>query len=97
MVRAASGLVLLWMRLVGFQGWASLWGVAYIQPGFEHSQALQRHERMHLHQMRRDGKARFMARYTWWLLRHGYKRNPYEIEARAAEHDPNWSEPSCGA
>lgn len=28
----------------------------------------------------------FAVRYLWWLARHGYWNNPYEIEARAAEH-----------
>jgi hypothetical protein len=29
----------------------------------------------------------FPLHYAWLHLRHGYRDNPYEIEARAAEHD----------
>jgi hypothetical protein len=39
----------------------------------------------HLEQMRRDGKVLYTIKYTWWMLRYGYKMNPYEVEARAAE------------
>lgn len=83
-IRIATGLIKLWMRLWGFTGWSSLWGAIYVMPGFQHNKALIRHEAMHLEQMRRDGKARFMARYAWWTLRYGYQDNPYEAEARKA-------------
>lgn len=85
MTRTATGPILWYLRLTGFKGWTSLWGVIYLYPGWENCDWLIRHERMHLEQMRRDGKARFMLRYTWWLLRYGYQDNPYEVEARAAE------------
>jgi hypothetical protein len=35
--------------------------------------------------MRRDGKVLYTIKYGYWLLRYGYKMNPYEVEARAAE------------
>jgi len=27
----------------------------------------------------------YAIKYAWWMLRYGYKMNPYEVEARAAE------------
>ena len=85
MIRTASGLILQYMKVCGFQGWTSLWGVIYMAPGYELHEALIRHERKHLEQMQRDGKLVYLIKYTWWLLRYGYKMNPYEVEARAAE------------
>jgi len=85
MIRTASGLILLYMKACGFQGWTSFWGVIYMAPGYELHQGLIRHERKHLEQMERDGKLVYLIKYSFWLLRYGYKMNPYEIEARAAE------------
>jgi hypothetical protein len=73
------------MNLCKFQGWTSFWGVIYMAPGHELHQGLIRHERKHLEQMQRDGKLVYLIKYTYWLLRYGYKMNPYEVEARAAE------------
>jgi hypothetical protein len=85
MIRTASGLILLYMKACGFQGWTSFWGVIYMAPGYELHQGLIRHERKHLEQMQRDGKLVYLIKYSFWLLRYGYKMNPYEVEARAAE------------
>ena len=43
------------------------------------------HEWRHIEQVRRDGCRRFILRYLKWLIRYGYEKNPYEIEARQAE------------
>ncbi len=88
MTRTATGLIALYLRLTGFKGWTSLWGVIYLAPGWEKCDWLIRHESMHLEQMRRDGKFVFMLKYMYWFVRHGYTNNPYEIEARKAETDP---------
>ena len=85
MIRTASGPILLYMKACGFQGWASFWGSIYLAPGYETHEALIRHERKHLEQMQQDGKLLYAIKYAWWMLRYGYKMNPYEVEARAAE------------
>ena len=85
MIRTASGLILLYMKACGFQGWTSFWGVIYMAPGYKLHEALIRHERKHLEQMQRDGKLVYLIKYTYWLIRYGYLANPYEIEARQAE------------
>lgn len=84
-VRTASGVLARLMRRAGFAGWTSFWRVVYVLPGHEQNQRLLRHERAHLEQIERDGRLLFTARYLWWLLRHGYWNNPYEVDARSAE------------
>ena len=85
MIRTASGLILLYMKAWGFQGWTSLWGVIYMAPGYELNEALIRHESKHMEQMQRDGKLVYLIKYSYWLIRYGYWSNPYEVEARQAE------------
>ena len=85
-IRTATSLIAACMRLCGFKGWASFWGAIYVLPGHENNQRLLRHERKHLEQIERDGRVLFSIKYLWWLARHGYWKNPYEVEARAAEH-----------
>lgn len=84
-VITATGLIALYMRACGFRGWASFWRTIYVLPGFEHDQRLLRHERKHLEQIERDGRFLFAIKYLYWLLRYGYQKCPYEVEARAAE------------
>lgn len=84
-VRPATGLILLYMRACRFDGWASFWRVVYVLPGFDTHASLLRHELCHLAQIERDGRCLYLVKYSWWLLRYGYRQNPYEIEARAAE------------
>ena len=84
-VKTATGPIAAYMRICGFEGWASFWRVIYVLPGYETNERLLRHERCHLEQIERDGRLLFSLRYSWWTLQHGYFMNPYEIEARAAE------------
>jgi hypothetical protein len=84
-VKTASGLILLYMRVCGFDGWASFWRVVYLRPGYEGNARLIRHEKKHLEQIERDGRILFTVKYLYWMARFGYWLNPYEIEARAAE------------
>ena len=45
------------------------------------------HEICHVLQFRKYGIVRFLFLYGWETLRHGYRRNKFEIEALAAEDD----------
>jgi hypothetical protein len=45
---------------------------------------LLRHELAHVRQWQRR-RFTFPFHYAWLHLRHGYRANPYEVEARAAE------------
>lgn len=87
-IKTATGPVAAYMRLCGFKGWTSFWGCIYLMPGHEDNRALLYHELKHAEQIERDGRLVFAVKYLWWLARYGYWNNPYEVEARAAEH--NW-------
>ena len=86
-IKTATGFIAWYMRLCGFQGWASLWNTIYLYPGFETNLGLIRHEAKHLEQMERDGRLLFMLKYAWWLCTKGYSANPYEVEARHAQYN----------
>lgn len=66
----------------GYAGIAMPWGRYYIVAACFDDEEIHVHEREHIEQMRRDGVAVFVARYLWWLVRYGYRDNPYEVEAR---------------
>ena len=51
-------------------------------------EATLRHEAVHVEQWKRFGLLGFLVRYLWWHFRYGYQANPFEIEARRAEHPP---------
>jgi hypothetical protein len=55
-----------------------------VHPDADLTPRLLRHELAHVRQWRRRPFA-FPLLYAWQHLRHGYRRNPYEIEARDAE------------
>lgn len=85
----ASGPILWYMTLMGFDGWASLWRKAYFRPGCENDKGLIAHELQHLEQMRRDGKLTYMVKYLYWMLLKG-AGNPYEVEARKAQLEASY-------
>ncbi len=62
--------------------------ILFRMPKEEVSDRLFRHEMQHIYQIYRDGCIGFYLKYIWYGIRHGYKTNPYEVEARARQHDP---------
>jgi hypothetical protein len=83
----AWGPVRWFLLLSGTVGITMPWGRVYVlEPWFE-DRLLRLHEVVHLRQIRRDGRVRFTLSYLWWLGRHGYWRNPYEIEAYRIEDE----------
>jgi hypothetical protein len=56
-----------------------------VHPDAELSPRLLRHELAHVRQWRQRPLG-FPLHYAWLHLRHGYRGNPYEVEARRAEH-----------
>jgi hypothetical protein len=42
-----------------------------------------RHETRHWQQAQHMGALRWYAAYAWGLIRHGYRRHPLELDARA--------------
>ena len=84
-IKVATGLILWFMRKAGFLGWTSFWNTIYVVKSHEDDQMLLKHELKHIEQINNEGKLKFLFKYTWYLIKHGYKNNPYEIEARLAE------------
>jgi hypothetical protein len=48
-------------------------------------ESILRHEAVHVRQWKRHGLLRFALLYFWFHVRHGYRGNPFEIEARSEE------------
>ena len=44
------------------------------------------HELFHLAQVKHYGVFKFLLKYLWYNIRYGYRNNPFEDEARAANH-----------
>ena len=44
------------------------------------------HELVHVEQYERMGTRRFLIRYAWSLIRHGYHKSKFEVEARENEN-----------
>jgi hypothetical protein len=45
------------------------------------------HELRHILQSRKMGKFKFLSRYIWLGIIHGYHNHPYEVDARMHEDD----------
>ena len=65
----------------GFIGVTMPWAI-YILPEFYRDRRLMRHEFAHVRQMRRDGVVVWFFKASYYIVRFGYWRSPYEIEAR---------------
>lgn len=76
-------------RLCGMRGPAAavtLGSTIIVHPRVELTPALLRHELAHVNQWR-ERPLVFPLSYVWHHFRHGYAANPFEIEARRAEHE----------
>jgi len=47
-----------------------------------------RHEMQHIYQVEQIGWFKFYLTYLWENLRHGYRNNKYEMDARGVENTP---------
>jgi len=73
------------LRWRGFSGVALPPFGIYILEERLTDEALIRHEMAHWQQAQRMGIARWYLTYAWLTMRHGYRNNPLEVEAREAE------------
>lgn len=48
---------------------------------------LYKHEECHILQIKREGKIKFLFSYLFMLIKYGYDKNPYEVEAREYENN----------
>jgi hypothetical protein len=89
-VRRAAWIPALGGRLSGMRGRAAavtLGRTIVVHPDAPLTERLIRHELAHVRQWQRRPFA-FPVLYVWRHLRHGYRDNPYEVEARQAELAP---------
>jgi hypothetical protein len=84
-VRDVRGIPAWLMRRAGLGAITMPWRRVYVLPEYGRHEGLLMHEFVHIQQIERDGAWLFVVRYLWWLVRYGYRRNPYEIEAYALE------------
>ena len=77
------------LKGAGYRAITMPWRSIYILREHFHVSELRRHELVHIEQIERDGAVRFSVLYLWYLVRHGYRQNPYEQEAyrRQSEKD----------
>lgn len=47
----------------------------------EPSEALRKHEQVHVEQIKRIGVIKFYALYIYYNVKYGYEKNPFEVEA----------------
>lgn len=89
-VRRMAWIPALGGRLSGMRGRAAavtLGRTIVVHPDTQLTERLIRHELAHVRQWRSRPFA-FPVLYLWKHLRYGYHDNPYEVEAREAEHAP---------
>lgn len=86
-VLPASGFVEIILRRLGFAGIFWIDDRIYILSEWINHEALRRHEQAHYQQRLRHGYVGFWMRCIWYLVRYGYRKSPFEIEARRAQHD----------
>jgi len=84
-----------WFRIFPGAGVVLYPYVLFKRPPDETPIRLFRHELQHVYQVRREGWWKFYLTYLWYLLRYGYRNNPYEVEARAVQEDPLTAEESA--
>jgi len=84
--KPARGPARWFLRTTGYAGIALPPLGIFILAEHLHSQRLIRHEQAHWQQWQRMGTIGFYGAYLWGLVRHGYRNNPMEIEAREAEN-----------
>lgn len=76
-------LPILWfLKLAGALAVTTPWKAVYCRPGEEHNVALAAHEAVHIAQIERDGAIKWTIKIFYYLLRYGYLKSPYEVEAR---------------
>lgn len=88
-IRAGRLVPIVGGRLSGHSGPAAavtLGRTIIVHPDVRLTDRLLRHELAHVRQWQ-QAPITFPLRYVWQHLRHGYRDNPYEVDARAAEQD----------
>lgn len=81
-IATAQHVVRWFLRRFGYGAITAPWQTVYVLPERIKDAGLIRHELIHVEQIQRLGAWHWTAQYLWGLLRHGYRNNPLEVEAR---------------
>ena len=81
-VRTARHVVRWFLQRTGYGAITMPWQTVYVLPERINDAGLVRHELIHVEQIQRLGAWRWAWQYLRGLLRHGYRDNPLEVEAR---------------
>lgn len=79
----ARGALARFLRRNGFAAVTMPWRRVYVLDVWCWDERIIAHERVHLAQIDRHGPLLFTILYLYFLIRHGYERNPFEVEAYA--------------
>jgi len=75
-----------YMKKRKFKGWTSFWNtIYYIDEDALNDEKLKRHELHHIKQIKKCGRLKFAIHYSLWTYLVGYRKNPFEVNARWAE------------
>ena len=85
MIYPARGLLRWLLERSRFDGIAIPPFGVWIEPKHLDSAGLIRRELRHLEQAREMGVLKWYVTYIWFTLRYGYRDNPLEVDARAAQ------------
>ena len=83
--KVARGLILRYMDWRKFDGWTSFWNTVYLRESQFYNEPLRTHELTHVAQINRLGRLRFSVMYIYYNFKYGYWKNPFEVEAYAAQ------------
>lgn len=64
----------------------SLYDKKYNEQAEKDELRVYRHELQHCYQIKSEGRLKFYSKYLWFQVRYGYKKNPYEVDARSHEN-----------
>lgn len=93
-VYVAKGWRLAYMKLTSFIqrknfiGFTTFNRSFWVVEKYKHDRRLMAHEFKHIEQIEKLGRFKFLFKYLWQNITKGYYKNSFEVEARAAEHDP---------
>lgn len=85
MIKPAPKFLQWYLKKTGFAGITLPPSGSYVLPERLADERLIRHESKHWEQYQSLGAIKFYAKYLWLSARYGYRNNPMEVEARAAE------------
>jgi len=77
----ATGLTEALLKQMGLFGIVMPWRTIYYRDNWNKCPTFIRHEMVHIEQIEREGAVKFTVKYLYWLMKYGYRNNPFEVEA----------------